>query len=82
MLDQTSSLNAYRMEENYRSPFSTRYSSPQMQYNFSDVNKFTTWRKLWIYLAKAEQVYLFDKDLFPFFIVLFFEGISILVAPV
>uniref|UniRef100_A0A069DTY0 Adenylosuccinate lyase n=1 Tax=Panstrongylus megistus TaxID=65343 RepID=A0A069DTY0_9HEMI len=43
------------MAENYRSPFSTRYSSPQMQYNFSDVKKFKTWRKLWISLARAEQ---------------------------
>lgn len=43
------------MAYNYRSPFSTRYSSPQMQYNFSDEKKFKTWRKLWIYLAKAEK---------------------------
>ncbi|OWR53249.1 hypothetical protein KGM_210803A, partial [Danaus plexippus plexippus] len=26
-----------------------------MQYNFSDQKKFSTWRKLWIYLAKAEK---------------------------
>ncbi|CAB0002985.1 unnamed protein product [Nesidiocoris tenuis] len=44
------------MESSYRSPFSTRYSSKEMQYNFSDTNKFLTWRKLWVYLAKAEQV--------------------------
>lgn len=41
---------------NYRSPLSTRYASKEMQYNFSDQKKFSTWRKLWIYLAKAEQV--------------------------
>ena len=39
----------------YISPFSTRYASAQMQFIFSDDNKFRTWRKLWISLAKAEQ---------------------------
>jgi adenylosuccinate lyase len=39
----------------YVSPFSTRYASPEMQYIFSDDNKFRTWRRLWISLAKAEQ---------------------------
>ncbi|MEA5146322.1 MAG: adenylosuccinate lyase [Candidatus Limiplasma sp.] len=39
----------------YISPFSTRYASPEMQFIFSDDNKFRTWRKLWISLAKAEQ---------------------------
>ena len=39
----------------YISPFSTRYASDEMQYIFSDDNKFRTWRKLWIALAKAEQ---------------------------
>ena len=37
------------------SPFSTRYASPEMQFIFSEDNKFKTWRKLWISLAKAEQ---------------------------
>lgn len=41
---------------NYRSPFSTRYASKEMQYNFSDQKKFSTWRQLWINLAKAEKV--------------------------
>ncbi|CAG9093940.1 unnamed protein product [Plutella xylostella] len=41
---------------NYRSPLSTRYASKEMQYNFSDQKKFSTWRKLWIYLAKAEKL--------------------------
>ncbi|XP_013412225.1 adenylosuccinate lyase [Lingula anatina] len=40
----------------YRSPLVSRYASPEMAYNFSDMKKFTTWRKLWLYLAKAEQV--------------------------
>lgn len=39
----------------YISPFSTRYSSDEMQYIFSDDNKFRTWRRLWIALARAEQ---------------------------
>ncbi|KAK9307414.1 hypothetical protein QLX08_002227 [Tetragonisca angustula] len=39
----------------YRSPLATRYASKEMRYNFSDQHKFSTWRKLWIYLAKAEM---------------------------
>ena len=41
--------------DRYISPFSTRYASDEMQYIFSDDNKFRTWRRLWIALAKAEQ---------------------------
>lgn len=39
----------------YESPFSTRYASREMQYIFSADNKFKTWRKLWIALARAEK---------------------------
>uniref|UniRef100_A0AAQ6IK23 Adenylosuccinate lyase n=1 Tax=Anabas testudineus TaxID=64144 RepID=A0AAQ6IK23_ANATE len=39
----------------YRSPLVSRYASKEMAYNFSDRKKFTTWRRLWIYLAKAEK---------------------------
>lgn len=39
----------------YQSPLTSRYASPEMAYNFSDEKKFSTWRKLWIFLAKAEQ---------------------------
>ena len=42
-------------KESYISPFSTRYASNEMQYIFSEKFKFTTWHKLWIALAKAEQ---------------------------
>lgn len=41
--------------DSYISPFSTRYASREMQYIFSEDNKFKTWRKLWIALAKAEK---------------------------
>ena len=39
----------------YTSPLSTRYSSNEMQYVFSEEFKFRTWRRLWISLAKAEK---------------------------
>ncbi|MBQ1516608.1 MAG: adenylosuccinate lyase [Clostridia bacterium] len=42
-------------KDKYISPFSTRYASEEMQYIFSEEFKFTTWHKLWIALAKAEQ---------------------------
>ena len=41
--------------DRYLSPFSTRYSSDEMQYIFSEDNKFRTWRRLWIALARAER---------------------------
>lgn len=44
------------MERNrYESAFSGRYASPEMQYLFSQDMKFSTWRQLWISLAKAEK---------------------------
>ena len=41
--------------DRYISPFSTRYASDEMQYIFSDDNKFRTWRRLWVALARAEM---------------------------
>ena len=40
--------------DRYISPFQTRYASDEMQYIFSEDNKFKTWRRLWIALARAE----------------------------
>ena len=40
--------------DRYISPFSTRYASDEMQFVFSEDNKFRTWRRLWIALARAE----------------------------
>ena len=41
--------------DRYISPFSTRYASDEMQYIFSYDNKFRTWRRLWVALARAEM---------------------------
>ncbi|MFV0503640.1 MAG: adenylosuccinate lyase [Lachnospirales bacterium] len=43
------------MEYNYVSPLNERYSSNEMKKIFSSENKFTTWRKLWLTLAKGEK---------------------------
>lgn len=40
----------------YRSPLVSRYASPDMAFNFSERKKFSTWRRLWFYLAQAEKV--------------------------
>lgn len=39
----------------YHSPFDGRYTSAEMNHIFSDDRKFSTWRRLWVALAKAEQ---------------------------
>ena len=39
----------------YESPFSTRYASAEMQYIFSQQKKFSTFRRLWVALARAEH---------------------------
>lgn len=41
--------------DSYESPFCTRYASKEMQYIFSADKKFTTWRRLWVALARAEM---------------------------
>lgn len=41
--------------DTYVSPLAARNASPQMQAIWSPRRKFTTWRKLWLALAEAEQ---------------------------
>ncbi|MBO5378279.1 MAG: adenylosuccinate lyase [Ruminiclostridium sp.] len=41
--------------ETYESPFCTRYASKEMQYVFSAQKKFSTFRRLWVALARAEM---------------------------
>ena len=43
------------MKSNYESPLSSRYASREMQYIFSPDKKFSTWRRLWVALARAEM---------------------------
>ncbi|HSM03353.1 MAG TPA: adenylosuccinate lyase [Longimicrobiales bacterium] len=39
----------------YRHPLSERYASREMQTVFSPLNRYGTWRQLWLALAEAEQ---------------------------
>jgi len=41
--------------ENYQSPFSWRYASDGMRRIWSEVNKRTLWRRIWVELARAES---------------------------
>lgn len=43
------------MNDVYINPLTTRYASDEMKHIFSPDSKFSTWRKLWIALAQAEQ---------------------------
>lgn len=43
------------MSSRYEYPLCKRYASVEMQTIFSDDNKFSTWRKLWVALAEAER---------------------------
>ncbi len=43
------------MTDKYESPLSTRYASDYMLKLFSSDTRYTTWRKLWVSLAKAEK---------------------------
>jgi adenylosuccinate lyase len=42
-------------DSSYVSPLSSRYASPEMSFIFSPRFKYTTWRRLWVALAKAEK---------------------------
>jgi adenylosuccinate lyase len=39
----------------YESPLVSRYASKEMLACFSDHKKFSTWRRLWLYLAQSEK---------------------------
>jgi adenylosuccinate lyase len=43
------------VHESYRSPLEGRYASEAMKKLFSDRFKFSTWRRLWLILARAER---------------------------
>ena len=50
----------------YADPLVARYASKEMLTIFSDQTKFSTWRKLWLYLAEAqkeEQVEISDEQI-------------------
>lgn len=42
-------------QDQYSNPLIERYASAEMSFVFSPHNKFRTWRRLWIALAKAER---------------------------
>ncbi|OQV18875.1 hypothetical protein BV898_07128 [Hypsibius exemplaris] len=50
------SNNNDKEKNKYQSPLTQRYASEEMAYNFSERKRIITWRKLWIWLAKAQQV--------------------------
>lgn len=43
------------MRNSYVNPLCVRYASDEMKFIFSDDNKFSTWRKLWVALAESEM---------------------------
>ena len=43
------------MSESYVNPLCLRYAGEKMQIIFSEDHKFSTWRRLWVYLAEAEK---------------------------
>ena len=43
-------------ESTYQNPLITRYASPQMSVLFGAQKKFSTWRRLWLALAEAQQL--------------------------
>jgi adenylosuccinate lyase len=43
------------MSDRYVSPLCRRYAGEHMQYIFSEQNKFSTWRRLWVALAESQM---------------------------
>eukprot|EP01080_Neovahlkampfia_damariscottae_P010937 gene10937-3643_t len=46
---------SYSTKEKYENPLVGRYASKEMSYIWSPQKKFSTWRKLWLALAKSEK---------------------------
>jgi hypothetical protein len=68
MKDQSSSSFTVSLDDRtkYRSPLVSRYASVEMSYNFSEVKKFSTWRRLWFWLAQCQKVLFVLEDLTGF----------------
>lgn len=43
------------MSNRYENPLCSRYAGEEMQFIFSDDNKFATWRRLWLTLAESQK---------------------------
>ena len=41
--------------DEYQTPFNSRYCSKEMKQLFSPRTRFSTWRQLWVWLAESEQ---------------------------
>lgn len=41
--------------DEYQTPFNSRYCSEEMKKLFSPRKRFSTWRQLWVWLAEAEN---------------------------
>ena len=56
MTSLDTSIDLFNDKRNvYENPLVSRYASKEMNYIWSSNKKFTTWRKLWIYLAEGEK---------------------------
>jgi hypothetical protein len=76
MKDQSSSSFAVSLDDRtkYRSPLVSRYASIEMSFNFSEVKKFSTWRRLWFWLAQCQKVLLIFEDFIS--LSFYFDSIS------
>eukprot|EP01087_Luapelamoeba_hula_P012779 TRINITY_DN3601_c0_g1_i1.p1 TRINITY_DN3601_c0_g1~~TRINITY_DN3601_c0_g1_i1.p1 ORF type:complete len:570 (-),score=111.06 TRINITY_DN3601_c0_g1_i1:125-1834(-) len=54
-VQHTQSQQPSKPRVKFENPLSDRYSSVEMNYNWSPQKKFSTWRRLWIALAQGEQ---------------------------
>jgi len=54
-MTSTSTSSCVPMTESYQSPLNSRYASQDMKFNFSEQKKFSTFRRLWTWLAEAQK---------------------------